>query len=322
MSKTVSILYLFLILLMMGAIGFLGMQVSKLNDLYYAVQNGEQNERIDADTVAKQIKDMKSQIKLQDEAIQEFSAAVTQTNLQVKALGQKRYMPALSVAVPYSLFKLEETGQTVQATGDKRRIEHWQKQNEPFLEYLIKKSLPLEYSRSLRSVVVQDMVPHSVFYQMGLRPGDALLTVGGQKMTNGSKIRETLLNEKPKSIVVSRDNKRKVIQLKYEDAIHKEITLDLSKDQYNETLPDLLDSVSVAPAVDNGDVLGVQILELQPESILSQMNLKNQDIITKIGGQSVDGKELMSQLKATSGPIQIDILRAGQPDTINVTFND
>jgi len=188
MSKNMTILILLLIVMMMGAMGFIAMKVSGLNDLYVASKNAEQKQVIDSETVTIAIDGFKEELKTQKETLLEFSADLVGLKKDLKIVTAKEYMPAPQYVVGSPLFETEISGEnSLNIVGDKSRVESWISNNELFLEYVMKKSLPLEYNRSRRYVEVINIISGSIFYQMGFRNNDGILAINGKVMNRGGR---------------------------------------------------------------------------------------------------------------------------------------
>lgn len=324
MSRNMTILFLLLILIMMGAIGFLGMRVSELDDLYHASKNTEQTEVLDAQKVTKTMDGLKEELRVQKDALLEFSSTLTKVSKLIKHLSGKTWMPAPEFAISDTVFSVSPAGEnTFDVVADKNRLLDWFERNELFLEHLILKTFPLEYDRTRRQVVVQDITPNSIFNQMGIQKGDGILSIDGKVLMRGPDIREALTEVKQKQIVISRDNKRYILNVTYEGKLEpkNQVSLDISKKQFDEALPKLLQSLKMAPALKDGDILGIKIMEMEPANVLALMNLQAHDIITKINGDRVTEGQLVATFKDATDPLVIDYLRDDEVGSVLVKFS-
>lgn len=321
MSRNMTILFVFLIVIMMGAIGFMGVQLSELRDLYYATKNTEQKEILDADQVSKTIAGFKKELKTQRETLLEFSSNLTQVKKDLKGLTAKKYMPAPEYTLSLPVFKTEMTADnTVHIVGDKTRFNRWVSNNEIFLEYVIKKSLPLEYDRSRRQVVINGIIPDSLFYQMGLRNGDGLLSINGRVLNRGPDIRLALMELKDKKILIYRDGKRMTLDVSFENGLSDEVSLNITKKQFDEAMPKFVASLKLAPALKDGDILGVKIIDIAGSPVFTLMKFQSEDIITKVNGGGVSESQLVAAFQSATDPIEIDFLRGDKLSKVVVLF--
>lgn len=324
MSKFVSALYLVLILMLMSAVGFLGMQVSQLNEKLANSQHRSQKFKINSDQIGKELESIKKDISRQKEVLKEFSAEVTQLSLDIKTVASKEYMSPLSLSVAYPLFSVEADAATskIQSIGYVKRLDHWYSLNEPFMDYIVKKSLPLEFDRTTQNVVVQDTIEGSFFHQMGFRKGDGIVTINGKRLLKGPDIRTELMLRKPTQVQILRDGKRFTLDVNYEVDSSTDVALNLSKSQYSEHIEKLQHLIETEPVVADGQMVGVKIVDLQPESILNSMKLKKEDVITRVNGKPVGSQDLVSTFKTVSDVLQIDVLRDNQKDSVFVSIHN
>lgn len=322
MSKFVSALYLLLIMMLMTAVGFLGMQVSQLNEKLANSQYRHQKVKVNTDQVEKGLELIKKDIAKQQDVMKEFSAGLTQLSMDVKSMTNKKYMQPLELSVEYPLFSIKNDDDVIQSEGFTDRLTHWYSLNEPFMEFVMKKSLPLEFERSTQNVVVQDMVENSVFHQMGFRSGDGIVSINGKRMLKGADIRAELIEHKDKKIAILRNGKKMTLQVKYSARPEQDVALTLSKAQFDQKVASLSETAATEAVIKDGQMIGVKLVDLQPESILSSMSLKKEDVITKVNGQSVSDMDLVSSLKNSQNTVRIDVLRDDKNDSVFVTFQN
>lgn len=324
MSKFVSALYLVLILMLMSAVGFLGMQVSQLNEKLANSQHRSQKVKVNTDQFGKEIEAIKKDIARHRDVLKEFSAEVTQLSLDIKTVASKEYMSPLSLSVGYPLFSVETNAvdSKIQSIGYVKRLDHWYNLNEPFMDYIVKKSLPLEFDRTTQNVVVQETIEGSFFHQMGFRKGDGIVAINGKRLMKGPDIRTELMIRKPTQIQILRDGKRYTLDVSYEEGSSRDVALNLSKSQYSEQIEKLQLLMETEPVVTDGQMVGVKIVDLQPESILNSMKLKKEDVITRVNGKPVGSQDLVSTFKTVSDVLQIDVLRDNQKDSVFVSIHN
>lgn len=323
MSRNMTMLFVLLIVIMMGAIGFLAMQVSDLNDLYYATKNTEQSDALSSEEIAKKLASFKNSLNTQQETMVEFSSSLTQVKKDLKGLTAKQYMPAPEYVPPRPVFKTEgSTDNKITVVGDKSRFNRWLSDNEIFLDYVVKKSLPLEYDRSRRQVVIQNMIPNSLFYQMGFRKGDGLLSINGKLLNRGPDIRQELIELKKKQIVIMRGKKRMTIDVSFESGLTDEVSLNITKKQFDAAVAKFVSSLKLAPALKDGDILGVKIIDIANSPVFTLMKFQSQDILTKVNGDTVNENKLVSSFQTATDPIEIDYLRDDKPGRVVVLFRE
>lgn len=325
MSKTMMSLFLLLILIMMGAIGFLGFEVSRVKDLYYASRNVQQKEALDAAQVQEAIARFEEALKKHQDMLKEFSAELTKVSKDVRDLASREYMPAPEYSVDDTLFRIEKIeGGRIEAVGDRQALQKWMERNALFLEKMLLKSLPLDYDRGRRQVVVQDVIPRSLFAQMGLEKGDGIVSINGSVINQGPRIRELLVAPVAKQVVISRGGKRYTLDVSYKDSLtpKSQVSLNITKKQFDEALPGLLDSLKVEPARNNGDIVGVTLVELEPSNVFALMKFQPDDVITGVNGRPITDEKLVAAFQSAQTPLEIDFIRNEVPGKVLVKFSE
>jgi len=96
----------------------------------------------------------------------------------------------------------------------------------------------------------------------------------------------------------------------------------VSQDQAEQAmsnLGDLLNQATFRPHVEDGRPAGISITGIKPNAIFRKLRLRNGDIITGVNGQSIasvdDAMRTFGTL-STDGPIQVQIKRRGQEETL------
>jgi len=226
MSKTMTVLFFLIVSLLMGAIGYLGYEVSELKAFQATTQTEQKQLALDFTKVSENLGALTDRFNAQKQVINGFTNDLTQFEEDLKLTTSKKYMPAISYQVEQPLFTTKEEDNQIAVLGDRNEIDKWLNKNELFLDHVIKKSLPLEYDRLHRNVVVQDIIPESIFYQMGLRNGDRIVLINGQVINQGVTIRQKLIDTKPKKVLVIRDNKKVMLDIEYKDQVQNQTNND------------------------------------------------------------------------------------------------
>ena len=308
---------------MMGAIGFLGMQMSELNNLYYATQTNKQNYALDADQVTDKIAVLEKKISEQEKTIATLNKNMNETVTNFASLSTSKFIPSPQHSVDSSYFNTKTMGKNaIEVVGSKEKINSWIERNEIYFDYMLKKSLPLEYDRASRRVAVSNIIPGSIFHKMGLRDGDKILNINGQVFNRGADLRAKLINFKNKNLAILRDGKRMNFSIKYKDQIENEVNFSFSKAKFNETLSELTSLIKTVPAEKDGKVFGVKILGIEENkgNLFSQMEIQPTDIITRINGTEVTDQQIITALETAGNSLKIDYLRGNKPDHVIVSF--
>jgi len=97
------------------------------------------------------------------------------------------------------------------------------------------------------------------------------------------------------------------------------ITQDALRQQL-QNLPQLLTQAKAVPHMENGQSTGFRVTEIQPDSVFQQLGLEREDVIRSVNGSPVrsvdDAIKAYGNMK-TAKSFQLDLLRRGQPLTIN-----
>jgi general secretion pathway protein C len=90
--------------------------------------------------------------------------------------------------------------------------------------------------------------------------------------------------------------------------------------QQLQNLPQLLTQAKAVPHMENGQSAGFRVTEIQPDSVFQQLGLEREDVIRAVNGSPVrsvdDAIKAYGNMK-TATSFQLDLLRRGQPVTIN-----
>lgn len=90
-----------------------------------------------------------------------------------------------------------------------------------------------------------------------------------------------------------------------------------------EEIPRILAETAVAPVLEEGRVVGVQVTRIAEGSLLTDAGLRPGDVITRINGTDIDGMAtligLWPRLQSAS-ELRATVVRAGQPVSLLVTL--
>jgi type II secretory pathway component PulC len=90
-----------------------------------------------------------------------------------------------------------------------------------------------------------------------------------------------------------------------------------------EEIPRILAETGIAPVLEDGRVVGLQITRLPEGTLLSDAGLRAGDVITRINGTEIDGMatlvSLWPRLQGAS-ELRAVVLRNGQPQSLLVTL--
>lgn len=315
MSRNVSLVFLVLMLIVFGVVGFLSNQVSELNNLYYASKNFSQSHAVDSQTLIDEIDALKEDVKKQKEMLAEFSSTLTTISDELKKDLSEEFIPAPLFVVEKPAYKITPSGEGLyKVEGDKNIIEDWKKRNEFFLSEVLRRSLKIE-----NDSIIKKIIPHSLFDQMGLKDGDKILAINGQSISP-TLLAAFLANASPTKIALVRGDEKITLDVTYEIDEKDKVKLDISKKQFDETLPHLLTTLKIAPALKDGSILGVKIIDLDATNVFSLMNFKTQDVITQINGESVSNKKLLDLLKSKEEPLAFNFIRNEKNEKVVVEF--
>lgn len=331
MSKNVTILVFVFCLTVMGAVGFLGFQITRLNTLYLMSQNLHQNAGTSESLLKDQLEGFSKELQAQKDSLSGLSVDLLTISKQVNEIAKQDFMPAPEMALTQQIYKIETaSAENMEVIGNKVGLSDWRNRNDLFLDSITKKSLVLDFDRARGSVVVQDVAKDSIFGQMGILMGDHIVSIDGVPMTKGAIIREKLLDGKDRRVIVLRGNKKMVMNLTYQEVTipdvnpiksDDQVELSISKAQFDANLPKLLATVKMVPVMKEGQVVGTKISDFAPEDVFSLMNLKDQDVITRVNGDLMTNNKLSSALKSAGQLIKIEYLRDDKPGQVSVVFS-
>jgi len=310
-----------LIVMLMGSVGYLAYEVSLLKDhtRVFAKLGREGVQTADVETT---VAELQEGLKIQKETMEKIVGLMDSLADQVDRVAHQKFMPApeYTLSQPYFETKETQTGYTI--TGNLQRVSQWLDNNELFLDTILKKVLTLDYDRARGAVVVTDLVPDSIFNQMGFKEGDAILSVNGRVMNKGAELRQALIDLEHKKIVVVRDRQRLTLDVNYANPTSNDVVLSLTKQQFNTDLPTLLGTLNLEPAYDNDTVVGVKLGQIESTSPFAQMHLQPNDVITQVNNQPATNEQLATLLRNETDSVEIEYLRDGEKGTVSVKFGE
>lgn len=321
MPRSLNVLYLLIAVIIIAGIGFLGIQVSELNDLYYAQQKNKELSALDSGTLAEKLANLEQTVAAQAKLIEALSQNVSSVQSNVALISKDEFFPAPEYGLDSSYIRVEnQDASKISVVGSRERLTKWAERNEFYWDYLLKKTLPLEYDRAFRRITVVDVWPNSLFDRMGLRAGDRILSVNNLVYNQGTGLRNRLAELKDKEIALQRGSQRMVISVAFKDELKNEVSLDLNRAEFNEKLAELTALLSPVSATVSGLLSGVRLVGQVPveANIFAQMELKPSDIITKINGTAVTGEEFFTELEMAGESFNIDYIRGNTSDQVTV----
>jgi type II secretory pathway component PulC len=90
-----------------------------------------------------------------------------------------------------------------------------------------------------------------------------------------------------------------------------------------EEIPRILAETAVAPVMEEGRVVGVQITRLPEGTLLGDAGLRAGDVLTRINGTDIDGMATLIGLwprLQTATELRATVLRNGQPFALTVSL--
>jgi general secretion pathway protein C len=88
-------------------------------------------------------------------------------------------------------------------------------------------------------------------------------------------------------------------------------------------IPRILADTALAPAMEDGRVVGLTVQRLADGTLLSDAGLRQGDVITEINGTTIDGMGTLIGLwprLQTATDLQAVVRRAGRPVSLSVTL--
>jgi S1-C subfamily serine protease len=323
MTKSQSIIVFLLLMVLLGFVGFLAWQVAILRTDYGRLTANNQGQAVNDKKISDEITTIKDKLKVQEETIKEFASQMSTLSTRLKTDLRKEFIPSPEYvsSVPMFTSQNSEDG-NFKITGDLGALDAWENRNKLFLDYIIQESLVLDFDSTKQKFTVTNIIPNSVFFQMGLRKGDIISTLDKKPVINGDDLKLRLMEPVPTQVEVLRGDKKIAFAIAYAATNPDQAGLGVTRNEFNAALPKLLNSLEIMPAMDDGKVIGVKIVSLEATNVFSLMNFKSEDIITKVNDKTVTPMELMDKLGGDSPTLKIDFIRAGKNKNVAVSFTE
>lgn len=302
-----------IVALLMGAISYLAVQVSTLNDNYHIAIKTQSLQTVDQDVIDQNIAELRSQIKTQRQVIVDLSSKYSQLTTQIEKSNQVDYMQAPQFELDYALTNNTDSEVTV----SEFRLDYYKEQNKFFWDYIVKESLPLVYDRQNRAVKITDLVQNSLFAQMGFEEGDYILNVDGKRILSGSTLRDTLLSNKTKTVAIKRDGKVQSFKIKYQDKFADDVAISL-KGGFDSDVKRYISELGVAPAKLDSGIEGIAFSSVTKVPSLADLKLKASDVITKLNGRTVTEQSWSTLFKPVSNRLEVEYYRDGEEKSLFV----
>ena len=103
-------------------------------------------------------------------------------------------------------------------------------------------------------------------------------------------------------------------------AFNSAYTVSLSEITQNVSASEELKQVRIAPVVNGGKVAGYQVNNLPANSIAFRYGLRNGDVVSRVNGIQLENMSRLAFIYSTirpGSPVSVEILRKGQPVTLN-----
>lgn len=331
MEKAKNIIFTTLMLVLIGVVVFLAIQVSSLKFELLAYKNQLQDRTLDKDELTKELrlfkKDYNKQMAKLKKQKEEFAKTSNYFDKLTKKLSyslRSEFLRKPQFAIRENVFsKKQETKSNIELTGDPEALNAWIINNEMFLDHILKRSLVLKYDSARRDVVVEEIIPGSVFYQMGLRVGDHIRNIDGRAMNQGDSLRARLLEARKTRIRLTRNNNPLAIQIDYRlQPRTQEVSLNLSEEDLETYLGHFKKSMIVAQAIINGQNAGLKLLKIDSNNLFNKLKLQPLDVITKINNQDVSEENLVSLIKKSKGKLTVDYIRRNKELATSVLLSE
>lgn len=321
MSKSQSILMAVLMLILTGFVGFMTWRLSSLQEQLDLLSASKLGQEVSKKDLADEIEKLKTKMASQQKDLDEFSTKIGTVSATLKKDLRREFIPHPEYASPERLFTAEKIDDThLKVIGDLSEIAKWEEHNKLFLDFILQESLIMDFDPSRLRVVVTDIIPDSIFYQMGLRKDDAIETLGGQYVNSGDELRVRLMDPDPVLLVVNRDGTKLNFDITYAAHNPNQIRLDLTRHEFNALQSDLFKGFTIAPALKDGKAIGVLVVSVASDNIFSLMGFKAEDVITEVDGVAVNDSNLAKVLDGESLNINICFTRGEVEKTIFVSF--
>lgn len=315
MSKLQNGIFSALTCLLVAAVVYLGIQVVDLKSQLVGWTPDTQNST-EIDDVLEQLTELKTLVETQEQTL---AALKVDWHGQLATLEEKVHNTYLPRQPEYSLSTqiYSPMGNTNTIIGDKQKLATWMQNNQIYLDNIVKESLVLSYNNRYKRVVVDQVIPGSVFAQMGLQNGDVIAAVDGKVINRGEVLRSALLNPKATTVNIIRSDNRLALNLKYIDESRPDKKL----------IPGLAFKEVKIQKTQVNNKPGVKITKISPTYPVKP--LKTNDVVLSVNGVNLDSsnfyKEVEEQLLNAidqKSKVEFEIIRNGKKAVEEVAFSN
>lgn len=310
-----------LMLVLTGFVGFLAWRLSAVQDRLDHLSANKLGQEVDKKDLADEVADLKTKLATQQQNLDDFSAKLGTVATTLKNDLRREFIPHPEYASADALFTIEKTDDThFKVVGDLSEIAKWEERNKLFLDFILQESLVMDFDSTRLRVAVTDIIPDSIYYQMGLRKNDVIETLGGGYVGSGDELRVRLMDPEPVVLVVTRDGTKLHFDISYAAHNPNQIRLELTRREFNALLPELFKGLAIAPALKDSKVIGARVVSVAADNVFSLMGFKAEDVITEVDGAAVTNASLTKALDGESSNVNIRFTRDEAEKTISVSF--
>lgn len=204
-------------------------------------------------------------------------------------------------AVNQVIYNYNESALTTEANAG--ALAKWLDDNRFYISEILEQSLTLAYDAAGRGAVVEKVLPNSIFAQMGLKPGDRLVSYNGQPVTRNTDIKQKLLEPQNAKVVIARANQNLNLAFSYVSPVK----------QVNNSIKVVETNYQNQKAV--------KVIEL--DTTVSNV-LKANDVILSVNGQLIPSSETFYNALKTSeaNSLSFAIVRDGQNQELDVALSN
>ena len=301
MSKIQNVIVGALLFCLTGAVGYLGLQYAALQTAWeQSLQNRTAFQENSAEW-SQDLANLKENVATQQTEIDHIKnqwrsdLAKLENNLENNYLTKK---PKLTMA--QAVFNYNESALTTEVNAV--ALTKWIDDNRFHLPEILEQSLTLTFDNAGRGALVDKVVPNSIFAQMGLKPGDRLVSFNGQPVTRAIDIKQKLLDPKNAKVMIARANQN--LNLAF---------------NYTTTEQPVTNSIKVAETSYQNQK-AVKVIELDTTVPNA---LKANDVILSVNGQLIPTTETFYNAIKTSeaNSMSFAIVRDGQNQELDVALS-
>lgn len=319
MTRSQTILLMTLVLALFMFTALLAWQVAglraEIQGLLAAGQGALVDERRSADKMSKFVATLAEH----DAALDKIKTALAELPVTLTAEAKRRFLPRPLIVPEEPLFKVAEAaGGIVTVTGDLEALSRWEERNKLYLDFVFQDSLVTDYDSALRRLVARTIIPHSVFFAMGLRSGDAILNVDGLTPESGDDLRFRIMDRSPFSVDIIRGEERLTLKVDFTAGDADLRRTALTRAEFNALLPLVQDAVTILPSLRSG---GARVTRLNPDHPLALIGLEDDDAITAVDAVPVTSADFLKRLTASKeSRLKLDVVRAEKTRPLTVEF--